>query len=255
VVAHLLLWLNAVPRIPAQVPPWWTLPVEAGFYLLLPLFASWLRPGRWRWLLLVIVASLAYRFALMHAGLDRAQQVAWVDHLPGRLHEFLIGMLAAYAYMTWRARGVLPSPARADVLGVLAIAAFIALPALGYRSLGHAYRGAPTADPLLLCWHLFASVVVAALLLALVSGARWLTRALAVPPLRALGAISYSLYLWHYPVMLALREALGGFDGIRQEFVPFFFYSLVFSLLAAVASWYLVERPAQAWAARVKLPA
>lgn len=255
VFAHLVLWLNAVPRIPAQLPPWWTLPVEVGFYLLLPLFVRLLRPGRWRWLLLLIAASLAYRFVLMHAGLDRGQQVAWVDHLPGRLHQFLIGMLAAYAFVSWRGRALLASPLRADILGVIAIVAFIALPALGYLSLGRAYQGAPVADPLLLCWHLLASLVIAALLLSLVSGARLLTRLFAAPLLRALGAISFSLYLWHYPVMLLLREALGGFEAVRATWVPFFFYSLVFSLVAATVSWWLVERPAQAWAARVKLPA
>jgi peptidoglycan/LPS O-acetylase OafA/YrhL len=249
-LAHLALWLNAVPRFPAHVPPWWTLPVEVGFYLLLPFFALLLRPGRWRWLLLAIAASLAYRFAVMHAGFDRAQQVAWADHVPGRLHEFLIGMLAAYALVTWRSRRALPTPARADAIGMLAVAAFLALPALGVPTLGHAYQGAPTADPLLLCWHLLASLVVAALILALASGARRLGAVFSAAPLRALGTISYSLYLWHYPVMLALREALGGFAGVHSEFFSFFVYSLVFSLVVATASWWLVERPAQAWAAR-----
>jgi peptidoglycan/LPS O-acetylase OafA/YrhL len=250
VLAHLVLWLDAVPRIPAHVPPWWTLPVEGGFYLLLPLFATLLRPGRWRWLLLAIAASLAYRFVVMHAGFDRAQQVAWADHLPGRLHEFLVGMLAAYAFVAWRTRAALPTPTRADAVGALAIASFVALPALGLLTLGHAYQGAPTTDPLLLCWHLLASLVVAVLILALVSGARWLGATLSTAPLRALGTISYSLYLWHYPVMLALREALGGFNAVRGDFVSFFVISLVFSLVVATASWWLVERPAQAWAAR-----
>jgi hypothetical protein len=78
---------------------------------------------------------------------------------------------------------------------------------------------------LLLGWHLYASVVVALLLLALASGPSRLARLFEAGGLQALGLVSYSLYLWHYPVMLAVRASLGGYRIVTAEFAPFLFYS------------------------------
>ena len=252
-VAHLTFWLNAWPFVAPHVSPWWTLPVEMGFYLLLPWLATLLRPGRLRWIMILIVASLAYRFAVMHAGLPRGQEFMWTEHLPGRLHQFLIGMLAAYAFVQHRDLVARWTAVRADALGIVSALLFLILPALGYFADGRAFSGAPTASPLLLCWHLFASLLVALLILALVGGSRWLVRALASTPLQFFGWISYSLYLWHYPVLLAVREAQGGFVAIRGDFFPFLFLGLLFSVIAATASWWMIERPTQRWARRATM--
>ncbi len=99
VLAHVFLWINAWPLIPAYVPTWWTLPVEFGFYLLLPWLAGCLTDRRWYWLLAGVALSLFYRHALLGFGLSRAEEVYWVDHLPGRLFQFLIGMLAAVSLL------------------------------------------------------------------------------------------------------------------------------------------------------------
>jgi peptidoglycan/LPS O-acetylase OafA/YrhL len=246
---------NLVPGYGAAVPPWWTLPVELGFYLLLPWFARLLRPSRWYWLVLLVVASLAWRWWVSSAGFGREQQVYWGDHLPGRLHQFIVGMLAAWLLVQRQAVFAAWSPRQRDLLGLGAVLAFLALPALGLPVLGHVYGGAPTAQALLLGWHLYASLVVALLLLVLASGPSLLARAFSAGWLQALGIVSYSLYLWHYPVMLALRENLGGYLGVQAEFAPFLFYALLFSLLVAAASWWLVERPAQQRARRDKMPA
>lgn len=252
VLAHALFWINAWPIVPAQVAPWWTLPVEMAFYLLLPLFARFLRAGRWPWLLLIIAASLLYRVAIMQAGLSRMQEVFWVEHLPGRLHQFLIGMLAAYALV--RAPAMLQfSRARLDALCTAALVAFLLLPALGFLHGNKAFQGAPVNDMLLLGWHLYASVLVALLLLALVAGAPSWNRVFSAAPLQALGWISYSLYLWHYPVLLALRESMGGLIAVQADFASFFVQGLLFSTLAAIASWWLVERPTQHWARRATM--
>jgi peptidoglycan/LPS O-acetylase OafA/YrhL len=250
-LAHFVFFLNAWPFVAAQVPPWWTLPVEMGFYLLLPLFARCLRPGRWPWLLLAIAASLGYRYWLMHADLSMGRQIVWGDQLPGRLHQFLIGMLAAYAFVRLKARNALPAGRVADWLALAAIASFLALPALGFPITGQAYLGEPNGHPLLQGWHVFASLIVALLLVSLASGAPILGRAFSWPPLQALGLISYSLYLWHYPVMLAVRDAVGGFDTARGDFWTYFFYSLLLSVIVALVSWWMVELPAQRWGRRV----
>lgn len=253
VLAHLVFYIQVWPIVPAQLPPWWTLPVEMGFYLLLPLFALCLRPRRWPWLLLAIAASLGYRYGLLHAGLNRMQIAFWVENLPGRLHQFLVGMLAAYAFVKLKSHWTLPRPGKADALALAASIVFLLLPALGYPITGSAYEGGQFSDPLLLSWHLYASVVVAVLLVALVAGAPRMARVFSWPPLRGLGLISYGLYLWHYPLMLGLRAELGGYEAIRADFWPFYFYSVLISVLVAMASWWMIERPAQQWGRRGKL--
>jgi peptidoglycan/LPS O-acetylase OafA/YrhL len=218
-----------------------------AFYLLLPLFALCLRPRRWPWLLLGVAASLAYRYGLTQSGLTMARQLNWGEHLPGRLHQFLVGMLAAYFVVRLDVGKSRLRTHLCDGLGLAAVVAFIALPAIGYPIVGRAFLGEPDPNPLLLCWHLYASVAVAVLLVVLVAGAPILGRVFAWAPLRGLGLISYSLYLWHYPVMLAVRDALGGFNAVHADFWTFYGYGLLCSVLAALASWWMVERPAQRW--------
>jgi peptidoglycan/LPS O-acetylase OafA/YrhL len=65
------------------------------------------------------------------------------------------------------------------------------------------------------------------------------TRFLAARPLVGLGVISYSLYLWHYPVMFALGVAPseGPIDPAASAL------SLVLSFVLAILSYRLIERP------------
>jgi len=245
---------NLVPLANPALPPWWTLPVELGFYLVLPLFARLLAPARWWWLLAGIGASLAWRAWVLHAGFSHVEQVAWANHLPGRLHQFLVGMLAAWALLRWRAPLMALSMLKRDLLAALALLCLLLLPLLAVPVTGHPYGGAP-AQGALLGWHLLASLLVAVALLALASGPSHVARLFSAAWLQALGLVSYSLYLWHYPVMLLLRESLGGYQVVKADPASFAFYALLFSLLVAAASWWLVERPAQQWARRDKMSA
>jgi peptidoglycan/LPS O-acetylase OafA/YrhL len=247
VAAHAVLWINAWPLVPAHLPHWWTLPVEMGFYLLLPVLAWTLGGRRWPWLLAIIAASLAWRALILSSGLPPPEKMPWADHLPGRIDQFVVGMLAARWFVAHP--GTL-APGRAALAGGLAIVAFLALPAIGFAATGAPYTGAPSAHPLLLAWHTLAAVVVAVLVVALAKGAGALGRALAAPPLRLLGVVSYSLYLWHYPVLLALRDNLGGQAAAGADFAAFVVGGTLASIGVAIASWWLVERPVQAWAAR-----
>lgn len=243
VLAHLVLWINAWPLIPAYVPTWWTLPVEFGFYLLLPWLASCLTDRRWYWLLLGIALSLLYRHVLLAAGLTRAEEVYWVDHLPGRLFQFLTGMLAAFFFTKLRHQNRLPAPATRNVLIVFSLVLLLALPALGLLADGQIYHGSPTRQPLLMYWHLFASICVAVLLLCVSSGRNLADWCLQLNALQWLGRISYGMYLWHYPVMVVLRENMGGVQGVKADFPGFFIGSLLLSATLAFLSWHWLERP------------
>jgi peptidoglycan/LPS O-acetylase OafA/YrhL len=69
-----------------------------------------------------------------------------------------------------------------------------------------------------------------------------LYRGMALPPLRFLGRISYSLYLWQQPFVVVRTPSWG---GLRT-----FPVSVVVALILAIGSHYLIERPFLALKAR-----
>ena len=82
-----------------------------------------------------------------------------------------------------------------------------------------------------------------------------MARTLRLPPLRLLGLISYSLYLWHWPVIVLMTPDSTGLEGGSLLVAR-----LATMAAASVASYLLVERPLRRtdWsglARRVRLPA
>ncbi len=67
-------------------------------------------------------------------------------------------------------------------------------------------------------------------------------RMLSVKPLVWLGAISYGVYLWHWPVFLLLNGERTGWSGLEL-----FVVRCAVTVLLAFASWWLVEQPIRRW--------
>ena len=63
-----------------------------------------------------------------------------------------------------------------------------------------------------------------------------LARVLSISAVVYLGKLSYSLYLWHVPILVWLGAASGGFELIDV-------LAVALALVAAMASYHLVERP------------
>ncbi len=62
----------------------------------------------------------------------------------------------------------------------------------------------------------------------------WLSRCFAMKPLVFIGRISYGLYIWHYPILMALKQHHWPWKNMIY---------LVFVIPVVLASYYLVERP------------
>jgi peptidoglycan/LPS O-acetylase OafA/YrhL len=76
-----------------------------------------------------------------------------------------------------------------------------------------------------------------------------IARILAMRPLVWLGTVSYGIYLWHWPIFLALNGEHTGWSG-----PPLFAARCAATVAVAAASWWLIENPIRRWRpARVPL--
>jgi peptidoglycan/LPS O-acetylase OafA/YrhL len=99
-------------------------------------------------------------------------------------------------------------------------------------------------------------VITAAWLVAAARDPRW-GRLFATRPIRFLGLISYSIYLYHASVgwrfvSLIQRFLPGPWEPLTA--ISVFLVSIVVSVAFSAAFWWLIERPCLAFCHRVKLP-
>ncbi len=243
-IAHLLMFFNiGWEPVRPLVGIWWTLPVEMGFYLLLPFLAPFLGPGRWGPVLLAgIVLSLVYRaWAGAHFGpMGNGAAFLAASQLPGNLAEFLLGASAALL-VQWVSLNELPRPAGwvlnlMFALGLLAPATWlwvVVLPNSAEYWQGH---WSMIIAPLTIGLPLSVSV------LGLYWGSRIGAVLLANRVVYFLGLISYSLYLWHFVVMQQLRVIVGESYADLPHWVTFPLATFSVVLVASL-SYFLVERP------------
>ena len=208
----------------------WSLAVEAQFYLLYPWFLLPMR-GRPRTAVAVMATVALASLALCVWGTAH-HPVATFYLLPGRAWELLLGGLAGFA--VWSG-GVLGRPIGARWSGLTTAAGLVAI-LIAIRSFDAA-TPFPGLAALLPC--LGAALVV-------VGGCRpnAVSAWLGSRPLAALGRISYSLYLWHWPVLVLARYGARTALPIGTRLLM-----LVATLLLAILSYGLIERPFIAHAA------
>ncbi len=102
------------------------------------------------------------------------------------------------------------------------------------------YRGGFTA------FAIAVAVVVLAVVESTWAGIKFLTLA----PLRAIGRVSYGLYLWHVPVFLIVFRY-----GSHISRLPRLVLALALVAAVTYASWVFVERPILRWKNRHVEPA
>ena len=199
----------------------WSLAIEEQFYIFAPLtlFAIH-RYARKRWLLVLAPAALA-SLGLSIWATDIGPTANFFL-LPMRAWELLLGAVLALRpppQLRWRwLRELL-------AVGGLAL---LAWPVFFYTS-ATPFPGLAAVPP----------CAGAALLIYLGSGAgSWVTRLLSLPPLVAVGLISYSLYLVHWPIVSFVT-----YCDLRAPVAADAGWILAASLVLATLSWRFVEQP------------
>lgn len=212
----------------------WSIPVEFKYYFFLPLVAlalAWLRARKPGWLveIALVLALLAAASWTWPGSEARPNDV----RLGPYLVIFLCGAIAARIDLALQARPEARGPAAWTGLSLAAALALIAtIPSVWAPLTGSALEPALNH-----AWFLFFGLAWSALLLGVLHGHAWLRKPFAWKPLRWVGAVSFSLYLWHMPVFDGLRLAGAG-DWVMAPL-----WLLAAALGVAAISYLLLERP------------
>jgi peptidoglycan/LPS O-acetylase OafA/YrhL len=258
--AHLFMLQNFSPAtIQSLSGPLWTMPLDAQFYLVLPLGFFLLSRAKgsatqghrintlFGMLAILIVASCAYRFIAVQywnpIGLD--DQLYIVDQFPGMMGLFMLG-IGARLFVTLIERGILrfTFDARTITMLLAGAVAFRVGQFLAHRSWLHfAATGGHLKAPL------FASVdeILAGcgcvLLLVAASGTptSWFGRFVAARWVAYAAAISYSFYLFHLTILTSIAAHLSG-DGYKH-FALLVGASLIILIPICFIAHAFVEKP------------
>ncbi len=201
----------------------WSLAIEEQFYLVWPATLLLVKARqRSKVVVLLLVAVIAWRSWLLLHGASPDRIYYGFDT---RADALLIGCLLAVSPATFP-RSLL---AGTTALAIIVFTAFVAVRVSPFTQ----FVGMPVI------------AMAAAVLIAGLRGGNALARGFAWPPFAFTGRISYGLYLWHLPVLDVVSAKFPGVPGVAL---------IALSYLAAVLSFFAIERPFLKLKSRWEMP-
>lgn len=193
----------------------WSLAIEMQFYILLPLILI-VTPRRYLPEVLPVIfgASIAYSMWAISEGIEGNY-----FSLATRVSEFFVGVLLAYHY-----KRIKLSNSASSVTGLIGLATVL----VSAFYISESQVPGP--------WTLIPCLGVA-LIIASAHGP--VAKALSIGPMVWIGGISYSLYLWHWPILAYIRYVTQQYELSLLSYVSYF----VLSFILAWISYKLIETP------------
>jgi peptidoglycan/LPS O-acetylase OafA/YrhL len=199
----------------------WSLAIEEQFYLVWPLIFPIVRiRARATVSMLVALAALVtWRTMLVMHGASVERVYNGLDtHADGLVLGCALGL------NMWRPRGWMLQGWFIPLAGLLFLACY----------------PLPVVSNVLIAFYFITAALSAWLISTLLGGPTAFQRLLDHPFLQWGGSRSYSLYLWHFPI-IQLVERIAGSGGVSRSF------AVLASAVAAEASFRLIEKPVQSW--------
>lgn len=208
----------------------WSLALEEQFYLLWPLIMIIALRSKsgvqtlLRTAIVIGVFSFLSKILLLYMGTNSAR---FSEGLDTRADTIMFGCLLAILSRSEYAPR-LSKPYRA-VKHLTPLALFIFLMIHFFNDPNNLHRSLIIIP--------FVGVFTSLVIFSLLLEEKTLTsKLLATPVFVWIGQISYGLYLWHYPIMRYIRD-------LKFDSIYILIYGSLFSFLAAVISYYLLEQP------------
>jgi peptidoglycan/LPS O-acetylase OafA/YrhL len=210
---------------PAEMKPLlhtWSLAVEEQYYLLFPLMmmglAKWNRSRYTRWLLILCLISFVVGLVQSYSG-NQSAAFYWIT---SRAWELFLGSLLVVPLFP------LPTTkALRELLSLLGLT-LIAVSVFGFDN-QTVFPGVAALVP---------TIGAALIIYAGLGGSSIVGRLLSVKPLMLLGLISYSLYLWHWPIIVyAKYYSITPLEYKQMAGI------VVVALIVSWLSWRYVETP------------
>jgi len=219
---------------PSPIGHLWSLAVEEQFYVAWPLLLAvglWFAPKRGKLALFILIGAAisALAMALIYEpGADPSRVYYGTDT---RAFGLLVGALLAVLWPSRRLSDRVSAKSRRimDIIGGAGLLSIILLIGLTNEYDAFLYRGG------LALFAVLTAIVTAVLAHPASSVAKWM----GCKPLRWIGVRSYSLYLWHYPVIVLTTPSVDTGGGHAGRIV----LQIAVSFLLAAVSWKYVEEP------------
>jgi peptidoglycan/LPS O-acetylase OafA/YrhL len=246
----------AVNGFRCGIGPSWSLAIEVVFYAVLPLFAfamaratRRLRGGRWLAAELGVLAAISAVSVLIQS-LTIHYSAWWFFSPLGRGWWFGLGMALAAVSVWIQQRGRAPGAVRwaGGHPGAMwtAAALLYVVPSLLVFHPGPMAGFPLGSSTQYTAQYILFGLIGALLLVPAVFGdgaVGWPRRLLAHPALAWLGLVSYGIFLWHFPILVALGEAGVAGWWPAMAFPVLGICTFAITVACAALSYYLVERP------------
>jgi peptidoglycan/LPS O-acetylase OafA/YrhL len=280
ILSHVVMLQTVFPwsyGIWGPASPFWTLTIEIIFYAAVPWLSWFFFRNRWRWALpLSAMVSFGWLW-FARSSLATPFVDAIVDHggrtgagpafarfflskqFPAHLFAFAVGMAVASVYVQYRAGRSGPlvralSTARGSLACMLLGGALVlgAMRALGVITLTNRYYDGiilmeSSSRSALAFYYLEQSSMVIGfglVTLGVVLGPPRSSRLLAISPLRLVGILGYSIYLWHMPFLYqyATMPWINEVPPLQRWFVLMALVGAIVGFLSLM-TFAFVERP------------
>ncbi|EME5107821.1 acyltransferase [Salmonella enterica] len=199
----------------------WSLSIEWQFYIAFPLAFYFINRKFKATIVKSILTIFIAAAVLLTFHYKFAHPTKTYYFFASRLFEFLFGTMVALNIN-------LANNIKKFYLEALSFIAVIALAIISIKQ--EVIQGYPNVYTVIVCF------AAATLILTGANSDNTINNVLALKPLAWIGSISYSLYLFHWPVFAALNYI--GFYDLHHRII-----GLSVSILLAVISYYLVEKP------------